>query len=139
MRKPMMGSHDLSKLFRTRLVNHRCLFEAMAPEISASQACGLWPCHNLLNLSSSILCLVLLGLMGNLQNWRSRRDRWWKIIDQSQPKPIIRVDAQPCSRERPKPNFCYLPKLNILHLQSADYSAGTKYSVEYALWNLFFY
>ena len=27
MRKPMMGSHDLSKVSRTSLVDNRCLFE----------------------------------------------------------------------------------------------------------------
>ena len=31
------------------------------------------------------------------------------------------------------PNFHYLPKPNILHLQNAEYSAKTEYSAEYLI------
>ena len=49
------------------------------------------------DFSRSTLCLVLLGLTGNWQNWLSRWARRRNIIDQSQPNPPIQLDAPPCT------------------------------------------
>ena len=50
--------------------------------------------------------LVLLGLMGNWQNWLSKWAGWWNISDQSQPNHTIRADGPPCSwRQRYFGNF----------------------------------
>ena len=65
-----------------------------------------WVCFY---LSCYTLCLVLLGLMGNWQNWLGRWAGWWSIIDQSQPNPTIWVDAPPCTRAQIAPGpspFC---------------------------------
>ena len=43
----------------------------------------------------SILCLVLLRLMGNWQNWLTSWAQWWNIIAQSQPNPSICADGPP--------------------------------------------
>ena len=38
-----------------------------------------------LDFGYSTVCLVLLGLIRNWQNWLSMWARWWNITDQSQP------------------------------------------------------
>ena len=50
-----------------------------------------------LDSGCSTLSLILLGLMGNGQNWLSSWVRWSNIIDQTQPNPIIRADAPLCT------------------------------------------